>query len=85
MPPDRVEFGDIFHYQGDWQVHPITGAILPFERRYIVDKVVSGRIHFWPPRPGGQMSVACDDMEGAYCPIDSMKYFKLAWELENPA
>src|SRR4051794_4000669 len=77
--------GDIFHFPGEQLRHPQTGEVLRFEKQFVVSGgVKDGRIEFWPMRSDGATSVSADDMEGAYCGLDDMKYFRLAWELANP-
>lgn len=78
--PDSIAMGDIFHFPGERLRHPQTGEVLRFEQRFVVSRIVDGRIEFWPMRSDGATSVSAEDMEGAYCGIDDMKYFRLAWE-----
>jgi hypothetical protein len=77
--------GDLFNFPGEFVTHPITRAVLPYAQLFTVSRIVDGRIEFWPVRSDGSHSVPVDDMQGAYCDINAMKYFRAAWEFANPA
>lgn len=80
-----ITMGDIFHFPGEMLRHPQTNEVLRYEKRFVMSRPMhDGLIEFWPARSDGVTSVSADDMEGAYCSIDAMKWFRAAWEAENP-